>query len=206
MWVVEWIWSLQTWVRSSCICTTKCPLSCSRRMRSGCCFPGRPFPVMFGGAFSCRLFIKFSVEQKKIKLSSVTHVPSGLMGCATAALGWWVGGRRGNPNMLEFFCTMLYNCGDFINLPLYVEVKGWGSLCYLQTTCSITILDILILNWGSCKAPSAAFRLLGALLWLMGVPCSHARCFLLMCARGPTGLPMAQTCNIFKIVREVVLF
>ena len=29
---------------------------------------------------------------KKIKLSSVTHVPSGLMGCALAALGWWVGG------------------------------------------------------------------------------------------------------------------
>ena len=32
--------------------------------------------------------------EKKIKLSSVTHVPSGLMGCALAALGWWVGGRR----------------------------------------------------------------------------------------------------------------
>ena len=31
---------------------------------------------------------------KKIKLSSLIHVPSGLMGCASAALGWWEVGRR----------------------------------------------------------------------------------------------------------------
>ena len=36
---------------------------------------------------------KYRVEQKTM-LSSVTHVPSGLIGCASAALGWWVGRRR----------------------------------------------------------------------------------------------------------------
>ena len=33
----------------------------------------------------------------------MTHVPSGLMGCASAALGWWVGGRRQNQTCLNFF-------------------------------------------------------------------------------------------------------
>ena len=33
-------------------------------------------------------------SSKKTLLSSVTHVPSGLMCCALAALGYWVGGRR----------------------------------------------------------------------------------------------------------------
>ena len=54
----------------------------------------------------------YSVERraKKIKLSSVTHVPSGLMGCASVALGWWVGGRRDIQTWLNFFaprCTGL---------------------------------------------------------------------------------------------------
>ena len=42
----------------------------------------------------------YRVEQKKALLSSVTHVPSGLMGCASAAFRL-VGGRdAGNSNML----------------------------------------------------------------------------------------------------------
>ena len=48
---------------------------------------------------------------KKIKLSLVTHVPSGLMGCASAALGWWVGGRRQILTCLNFFaprCTVVF--------------------------------------------------------------------------------------------------
>ena len=37
----------------------------------------------------------YRVEQKKTLLSSVTHVPSGLMSCASAALGggWEEGGK-----------------------------------------------------------------------------------------------------------------
>ena len=47
-----------------------------------------------GGGQKSRDFSRrhmYRVEQKKTLLSSVTHVPSGLMGCALAALGLWVG-------------------------------------------------------------------------------------------------------------------
>ena len=43
-------------------------------------------------------------SSKKTMLSSVTHVPSGLMGCASVS-----GGRKaGNSNMQEYYCTTLY--------------------------------------------------------------------------------------------------
>ena len=51
----------------------------------------------------------YRVEQKKSMPSVVKHVPSGLMGCASAALGQWVGGRRGNSNKQEFLGTALYS-------------------------------------------------------------------------------------------------
>ena len=50
----------------------------------------------------------YRVQQKYLLLSSVTHVPSGLMGCASAALGWWVGARGEIQTCLNFFFTTLY--------------------------------------------------------------------------------------------------
>ena len=64
---------------------------------------------------------------KIIKLSSVTHVPSGLMGCASAALRWWVGGRRQIQTCLNFFaprCT-LYFLVTFTTLKLSaISISG----------------------------------------------------------------------------------
>ena len=45
---------------------------------------------------------------QKTLLSSVAHVPSGLIGCASATLGWWEGGRREIQTCKYFFaprCT-----------------------------------------------------------------------------------------------------
>ena len=83
---------------------------------------------------------------KKIKLSSVTHVPSGLMGCASAALRWWVGGRRQIQTCLNFFALrcriilapflVLYKAhqrgnGSFSTCPSsskrFAGHRGWGA-------------------------------------------------------------------------------
>ena len=58
-----------------------------------------------------QLIIGFPIQgrAKKFLLSSVTHVPSGLMGCASAALSWWVAGRREIQTWRNFFCSSLYS-------------------------------------------------------------------------------------------------
>ena len=49
----------------------------------------------------------------------MTHVPSGLMGCVLAALGWWVGERRKIKTFRIYFPTMylaLIQLGSFISI------------------------------------------------------------------------------------------
>ena len=56
----------------------------------------------------CKWDLSVKCRAKKFKLSSVTHVLSGLMGCASAVLSWWAKRGRENSNMQEIFYTMLY--------------------------------------------------------------------------------------------------
>ena len=44
----------------------------------------------------------------------MTHVPSGLMDCALAALGWWVGGRRQFQICLNFFAPRCIVHNSFV--------------------------------------------------------------------------------------------
>ena len=58
------------------------------------------------------------------------HVPSGLMGCASAALGWWVGGRS-NSNMHVFLHHAVFMCAVTCNAQwniLFPDMNLWGYL------------------------------------------------------------------------------
>ena len=70
---------------------------------------------------------KVQGRAKKFLLSSVTHVPSGLMGCASAALSWWVAGRREIQTCRIFFarpCTR----GD--ETPYTIKAKLLTFVCF----------------------------------------------------------------------------
>ena len=65
-------------------------------------------------------------SSKKTLLSSVTHVSSGLMGCASAALGRWVGGRREIQTCKKFFaprCMSQVEQRNQLGLFIHDELK-----------------------------------------------------------------------------------
>ena len=59
---------------------------------------------------------------KKILLSSVTHVLSGLLGCALAALNWWVVGRREIQTCRNFFAPPCKYASP-IHVPALLHLK-----------------------------------------------------------------------------------
>ena len=63
--------------------------------------------------------VRVQGRANKTMLSSVTHVASGLMGCASAALGYWVGGKREIQTCKNFFAPLLYKY-TYLTYPLLV--------------------------------------------------------------------------------------
>ena len=74
----------------------------------------------------------YRVEQKKIQLSSVTHVPPGQMGFASAALSWWVAARREIQTCRNFFAppcryARYFEAYSEFSSTLILAAEKWGG-------------------------------------------------------------------------------
>ena len=112
---------------------------------------------------------------KKITLSSVTHVPLGLMGCALAALGWWVGGKREIQPCWNFFapcCTWGFNEFVYILVQNYPCSEGTSPPVITQADKELPLM--MKVN-GSC-APFKLYKASRPCSY--GPPCPFCRLFL----------------------------
>ena len=67
---------------------------------------------------SCyKLILDLHGWAKKFQLNSVTHGPSELMGCALAALRWWVAGRREIQTCRNYFAPSCSGIGAYVVTP-----------------------------------------------------------------------------------------
>ena len=84
----------------------------------------KPHSLFFGRPFGVGIHCTVQGWAKKFLLSSVTHVLSGLMGCALAALSWWVAWRREIQTCRNYFappCTSaLRNSKSEMRVPVWI--------------------------------------------------------------------------------------